>query len=765
MDKNSLLSYGGSNIYVAKNSEKHRLNVSQYLGADDMVGIENQLFEILDNSVDECIEYHSKLTTLLHSMNIQEKIPPRVVTLTITSQDTVVITDEGRGLPCNYQVDEGQPAIYAIYENDSAGGKGNLNQGGYTTGTSGMHGAGAAVSKSCTSIFDIVTATQGEYIQSENRWDGRGQYHLRYDTGERTSEGLSLINSELELSNVPILAQIGVYQTGTQITYHYDPQVLHKTYNGTPYESAYMKDSILSRASNMLIGISNPDAVVIKFKYHEDDEIILTPHEFTPYKFLGVKSESDYIVIDLQSTKDKDEEGWYSGKLYLYREPIRTTSRFSVIVNRLTLKNSAFTDVLDECLLHVYQDLVTSAVGGKLPPRCGIPRQLRDNHTALFVMQMSHPKFSGQTKRDLSNRDFVVELRNELSGIFYSLEDTYLKPYIQQGANEVRELLRSQELLKKDREKAEQRKKQLEKQNKVVQDAIASASDPLANLKHQLEGTNDMGNSRFLFKDSPELPQDCYLVLVEGPSAANALGEIQNLGIKVGGLGGKPANIFKESSMDYEQLKGIICELYKPYKGIYIITDADPDALHIRILIIATIMKFAPHYINDKKTFIIKSPNAKLYNSTTQDITVDVHGVKYTYPASQEYYSVSPNETAKAVKAGMTVLTKYAGLADTLTDSQGINALTQLIEDPKYRELISPPNQQEIAMLSDILSDNSILKKEYSNNICTPRNMYIRNASGLGKTVKLRLNLRTQKYNLQPKVCNYKLYEPMFHNN
>lgn len=760
---NQALSYGGSNIYVAKNSEKHKLNVSQYLGADDIVGIENQLFEILDNSIDECIEYHKKLSDLFEQLGSTEPVPPRVVTLTIDDQDTVTITDEGRGLPCNIQPDEGTPAIYAIYENDSAGGKGNLNHGGYSTGTSGMHGAGAAVSKSCTSVFDIVTMTQGEYIPSEDKWDGTGIYHLRYDNGERSSDGLTLMNPQLEVSNIPLLASQGIKKTGTIITYHYDENVLHKTYNGVPYETAYIKDNIKSRATNMLIGINNPNAVLIKFKYHQDEEITISPLDFTPDKYLQVTDAKDFIVIDLKSNKDKNDEGYYEGKLYLYREPYRTVSKYAVIVNRLTLNNSAFTSILDDCLLDVYRTKLTVALKDDLPPRCSIPRDLMNKHTALFVMRLAHPKFSGQTKRDLSNRDFVTELSHQLKQTLFGLADTYLAPYINQGVAEVKDLIHSNELMKKECEKAEQKRKQLEKQTKVVQEAILSAQDPLVNLKHQIEDTNDMGNSRFLFKDSPELPQDCYLVLVEGPSAANALGEIQGKGIKVGGLGGKPANIFKESSMDYEQLKGIIRELYKPYKGIYIITDADPDALHIRILIIATIMKFAPHYIMDKRTFVIKSPNAKLYNSDLADITIDVHGVQITYPAGQESYSVSPNETAKAISKGMVVITKYAGLADTLTDSQGINALTQLIEDPRYRALISPPTQEELIMLNDILSEKSVLKKEYSNNICTRRNLYIRNASGLGKDVKLRLNLGVQKYNLHPTIKNYKLYEPTIH--
>ena len=54
-------SYRADSIRRENGAEKHRRAVSRFLGAHDMIGIENQLFEIIDNSIDETVAYSERL--------------------------------------------------------------------------------------------------------------------------------------------------------------------------------------------------------------------------------------------------------------------------------------------------------------------------------------------------------------------------------------------------------------------------------------------------------------------------------------------------------------------------------------------------------------------------------------------------------------------------------------------------------------------------------------------------------------------------------
>ena len=266
-----MIEYNASNIKRTKGAEKIRGQVARYLGSSDIRGILNQFTEIYDNALDEVLEYHALLSKKYPDI----VVPPLQIYVTITPTDEVIIEDEGRGLPCDIHPETNEPAIYLIFEDDSAGGKGNHSQGGYETATSGMHGAGACVSKACTDFFNVEARNNGVY-------------YLQYRKGEREQ---SLIKTgELVPHRCTELASLGVMYTGTKITYKFDNEVLTPTLEGTEVEP-YSYDSIKNKIVTTITGLSNPDSVRIILNYKNNIEEI-NPNDYTPEKLLGVNISS-----------------------------------------------------------------------------------------------------------------------------------------------------------------------------------------------------------------------------------------------------------------------------------------------------------------------------------------------------------------------------------------------------------------------------------------------------------------------------------------
>lgn len=764
------LAYGGDSIHEATGAEKHRLYVAQYLGADDVFGIENQLFEIFDNSVDEVVEYQTRLKNLLLQSNPEFDVtllPPRKIYLEVTSTDEIIVMDEGRGLPCGLHSKANVPAIYLIYESDSAGGKGNHDQGGYTSATAGQHGAGAAVSKSCTEFFNITTSTMGS-SQMPNS-DDYGTFTLSYVRGNRTTD-LQKVNGVLPEESNQYLAQLGIKKTGTEIKYKFDSSLFTVTKSGIPCEHAYDKDRITERIKYILLGVEDKNALEVYFKYKEDEVLLITPKTFTPESFLGVTNEEDFIKFETKSRKRKpDENDYFSATVYINQSTSTFGFSSKTVCNRLSLNSSATNSIIKDCLRSMYYQALSNA-SVLLPDKEKqnldrsilqlVASELTEKHKTLIIMTITGAKFDGQTKSNLKNTAYEAEFRSAINGGLKSVYVSYFSKYINAGIETIRTKIKLKIQEQKMIEQEKKKKEQSSQSKEILEEAKMIASSERERLKQQLSNSGD-SSERFLFKPSTFPEQDSYLVLVEGSSAAAALGDISELPIAVAGLGGKPANIYnKKVNINYQQLRKLIIQLQMNYRGIFILTDADSDALHIRALLIAIITEYAKHYITNGMTYIIGSPNAKIFNQGANPVTINIYGKKIIYPGNTLVFTKSPMETEMALKQpNMILQEKYSGLSDSLTDGDGDIVLSDLIQDPDYRQLVLPPSKEEYTMLLKMLSDGDEIKVEFTNGVCTDRLRYVKRAPFLMENLKLpRLDFYNQMYSQKPLIKNLNDY-------
>ncbi|RRD77745.1 DNA topoisomerase (ATP-hydrolyzing) subunit B [Alloprevotella sp. OH1205_COT-284] len=546
--------YSASNIQVLEGLEAVRKRPAMYIGDISEKGLHHLVYETVDNSIDEALAGYCTQ-----------------IEVTICEDNSIVVQDNGRGIPVDIHEKEGVSALQVVMTVLHAGGK--FDKGSYKV-SGGLHGVGVSCVNALSSRMKSQVFRDGKIYQQE------------YETGK------------------PVYAVKIIGETdrrGTRQQFWSDPEIFTTTeykYDilaNRMRELAFLNAGLTIRLidERELDDNGNPRAETFYSEQGLQEFVRYQDSTRTPLipDVIYINTEKEGIPVEVAIVYNTS----YSENLHSYVNNINTIEGGT----HLAGFRAAVTRVLKKYAEETAQKQIEKAkieITGE---------DFREGLTAVISVKVAEPQFEGQTKTKLGN--------SEVMGAVNQAVGEALTYYLEEHPKEAKVIVDKVILAATARVAARKARETVQRKNPMSGGGLPGK----------------------LADCSSKVPEECELFLVEGDSAGGSAKQGRSRATQaILPLRGKILNVEKamwHKAFESDEVNNIIQALgirfgvqkagesgevdskeanieKLRYHKIVIMADADVDGQHIATLIMTLFYRYFPQVIRENHLYIAMPP-------------------------------------------------------------------------------------------------------------------------------------------------------------
>ncbi|PKO18070.1 DNA topoisomerase (ATP-hydrolyzing) subunit B [candidate division BRC1 bacterium HGW-BRC1-1] len=544
--------YGVSNIRVLQGLEGVRMRPAMYIGSQGPQGLHHLVYEVVDNSIDEALAGYA-----------------RNVDVTIHLDNSVTVTDDGRGIPVDpHPSVPGKRTVEVVLTMLHAGGK--FENDAYKF-SGGLHGVGVSVVNALSEWLEIEVKRGGKV------------YRQRFERGIAVSELEEIGTSRKTGTSVRFLADTKIFET---IECNYDTLA-----------SRLREMAFLNRGVSVTIRDERGDGRSHKFCYAGGIEEFVT--SLNSGKNV-INPQPVYFQKARQITKAAMDGGEViedvEVEVCIQYNDSYAENVYSFVNNINTLEGGTH--------MTGFRKALTSTIN-KYAEKNDLKKKLKENIsgddlkeglTAVLSLKISDPQFESQTKIKLGN--------TEVAGIVETIVNDGLEEFLEENPKIAR---------------------------KILEKCVAAALGRVEARKAReivRKGALEIGSLPGKLADCSEKePDRCELYIVEGDSAGGSAKQGRDRHYQaILPLRGKILNVERariDKILSNNEIRNMITALGTGiresfdigklrYGKTIIMTDADVDGAHIRTLLLTFFFRQMQPLIREGKVFIAQPPLYKI---------------------------------------------------------------------------------------------------------------------------------------------------------